>query len=389
MKITFISNYFNHHQKPVSDNLQKKTGGNFTFFETTDIPDERKKLGYTVIPTDYTKKIEKDTKEVTEIINSDFIICGVGCEKLIRKAKRKKKLMFRLSERPLKTKEPFWKLSARYLKYNFIYPRKKPIYLLSCSGFASADYNKFHVFKNKAYKWGYFPETIEYDSIETLIEQKDQHSILWCSRMISLKHPEYFLGLAKKFKQDGIDCKIKVIGNGPLLDKILQTIENNQLNNYIELLGSMSPNDVRKYMEKSEIFIFTSDSREGWGAVLNEAMNSGCAVVANSKIGSVPFLLKNEDNGLIYPDGDFQYFYSKVKQLLQNDILRKKISKNAYKTIVDEWNADVATSRLIELSQHIMEGDKYPDLYTSGPCSKAEILQDNWFIQQNERTLND
>ena len=33
-------------------------------------------------------------------------------------------------------------------------------------------------------------------------------------------------------------------------------------------------------------------------------MNSACAVVANSAIGSVPFLIKNKENGLIYENGN-------------------------------------------------------------------------------------
>ena len=36
-------------------------------------------------------------------------------------------------------------------------------------------------------------------------------------------------------------------------------------------------------MEKADIFLFTSDRREGWGAVANEAMNSACALVVSGK----------------------------------------------------------------------------------------------------------
>ena len=57
-------------------------------------------------------------------------------------------------------------------------------------------------------------------------------------------------------------------------------------------------------MEKTGIFLFTSDRQEGWGAVLNEAMNSGCAVVASHLIGAVPFLKKKKKNGLVYSSGD-------------------------------------------------------------------------------------
>lgn len=51
----------------------------------------------------------------------------------------------------------------------------------------------------------------------------------------------------------------------------------------------------------------------------------------------------------------------------------------AYKTIVEKWNAEIAATRIIELSHKILNGEEYPDLYESGPCSKAEIVDDEWF----------
>ena len=35
-------------------------------------------------------------------------------------------------------------------------------------------------------------------------------------------------------------------------------------------------------MEQADIYLFTSDRNEGWGAVANEAMNSACAMVADA-----------------------------------------------------------------------------------------------------------
>ena len=77
-------------------------------------------------------------------------------------------------------------------------------------------------------------------------------------------------------------------------------IREKKLEDCVHMLGAMSPDEVRKHMEQANIFLFTSDRNEGWGAVLNEAMNSGCAVVASHAIGSVPYLIKNGNNGYIY-----------------------------------------------------------------------------------------
>ena len=145
------------------------------------------------------------------------------------------------------------------------------------------------------------------------------------------------------------------------------------------MLGTMPPEKVREYMELSEIFLFTSDRQEGWGAVLNEAMNSGCAVVASHAIGSVPFLLKNGDNGLIYRSGDINDLYEKVKYLLDNQATRAKLGINAYKTLCNKWNAENAAERFVKLSKALLDGKREADLFGEGICSGAEILDDDWF----------
>ena len=40
--------------------------------------------------------------------------------------------------------------------------------------------------------------------------------------------------------------------------------------------------------------------------------------------------------------------------------------------------ADIAAQRLITLSETLISG-KTPELYSDGPCSKAEILKNNWY----------
>ena len=136
----------------------------------------------------------------------------------------------------------------------------------------------------------------------------------------------------------------------------------------VNLLGAMPPEKVLDAMRKSEIFLFTSDRNEGWGAVLNEAMSAGCAVVASGEIGSVPYLIANGENGLVYDRKDKNALLASVKRLIDNPALRRKIQKNAYETIKDVWNAEVATDRLLHLIDCIKNGTETG--YKSGPCSR-------------------
>ena len=169
-----------------------------------------------------------------------------------------------------------------------------------------------------------------------------------------------------------------MIGIGPLEQKLKQLVDEKNLANNVNFLGAMPPEKVRTYMENSDIFWFTSDFNEGWGAVLNEAMNSGCAVVASYAIGSVPFLLKHKQNGLIYKNADDDDLFNKTVYLIENPSERLNMGKAAYKTITELWNAETAARRLLDLYEILKQG-KTPE-FTSGPCSIAKpILQKDMY----------
>jgi len=155
-----------------------------------------------------------------------------------------------------------------------------------------------------------------------------------------------------------------------LESEITDFVVKNGLSSYINLLGSKPPDVVRNYMEKSEIFIFTSDQNEGWGAVLNESMNSACAVVANGDIGSVPFMIQDGVNGLVYKNGDFEDFVSKVKMILDDEEKRKLLQINAYKTMIDIWNPKVAAERFVKFSESVILRGIGRN-FDVGPCSVA------------------
>ncbi len=194
------------------------------------------------------------------------------------------------------------------------------------------------------------------------------------------KHPDDAIKVAKLLKDSGYDFHLDMVGTGEMENTLKSMADSMNLNDYVTFTGPVQSDKVRGFMERAGIFLFTSDRQEGWGAVLNESMNSGCAVVASHAIGSVPFLMKNKANGLIYPSGKIEKMFEKVKSTFWITLMNKKEwVKRAYKTIVEKWNAEIAATRIIELSHKILNGEEYPDLYESGPCSKAEIVDDEWF----------
>ena len=58
---------------------------------------------------------------------------------------------------------------------------------------------------------------------------------------------------------------------------------------------------------------------------------------------------------------------------------RRKMGENAYATISDTWNAQVASGRFVELAREIIKGNTAQTLFEDGPCSSAEILDNGWY----------
>ena len=381
MKVVFISNYFNHHQQPFSEAMYNLIGDDYAFIETAVISRERLALGWGVHDKpSYVKQnflSEADQKQCQALIDeADVVIYGSAPYSLLTKRLNDGKLTMKYSERLYKKGCPFYKLPWHFILNTKKYRRYKNLYILCASAYTAADFAKTFTFINKAYKWGYFPKTHRYDSVDALMQQKKPTTVLWVARFIDLKHPEYVIEVARRLKTENLDFQIQMVGNGPLWDMIAQQIKEFGLQDQVQLIGAVPADQVRKYMDDAAIFLFTSDRNEGWGAVLNESMNSGCAVVASDAIGAVPFLVKDGENGLCYKRCDVDDLYNKVKYLLEHAEYRNAIGRKAYETITTLWNAETAAQRFVHLCEKFLRGEKRPDLYEDGPCSKAPIMKE-------------
>ena len=115
-----------------------------------------------------------------------------------------------------------------------------------------------------------------------------------------------------------------------------------------------------------------------WGAVENETMNSACALIVSHAVGSSAHLIEYGKNGFIYEYGNINDLTEKLKTLVNDADLRYKVGVSAYQTLQEQWNAKTAVSRFLELCK-----DLNADKWKEGPCSKAEILKNNWIKNIN------
>ena len=262
----------------------------------------------------------------------------------------------------------------------FRYFRKANFHKLCCSSFTAGDDIRLHAYKGRHYKWGYFT-CVEENFVETSMQDvstKGNVRILWCARFLLLKHPELVIQLAVKLKADGYDFAIDMYGDeGHLAShdkvypskKLEELIKKMRVEDVVNLKGSRPNSEILKAMEDGDIFLFTSDHLEGWGAVANESMANGCVLVASDAIGSTGYLVKDRQTGMIFKSCNIESLYESVKFLMDNPEERKRIAEAGRRSMVELWNPENAAKSLLQLIDDINTGKETS--IKEGPCSKA------------------
>ena len=374
MKVTFISNYINHHQIPLANELYAYLGNEYHFIQTEPMEEDRVQMGWgaEVQAIPYLLYFYEQPEKCRQLVlESDVVVFGgVEDESYIKPRLEKGLFTIRCSERIYKTGQ--WKMiSPRGLikKYHdHIRYRKKEVYLLCAGAYVADDFRLIGAYPDKMMKWGYFVEKYNYDLQELFAgkDAKEEPLILWVGRMLDLKHPEYAVYMAETLKKQDKKFKLRFIGDGEKKEEIISLTKKLGLEDVIEFVGFMPPKEVRKQMEKADILLMTSNRIEGWGAVVNEAMNAGCVVVASHIIGSAPYLIKHGVNGLVFKAGKPASLTEEVMKIVDNKCYRKEMGMAAYETIDSLWNPQTAARRFIEFCN-----TREVDRYKEGPCSKA------------------
>lgn len=394
--IAFVSNYINHHQIPFCEALYRYFKASFAFVQTEKMEQERIAMGWQEqVERPYLMHYYEEPDKCKQIISDASVIIfgGVDDEVYITERLQKGKPVIRYSERLYK--EGQWKaVSPRGLlkKYkDHTRYRKEEVYLLCAGAYVPSDFHIVRAYPDKMLKWGYFPETKHYD-VDKLMAAKQPATILWAARFLDWKHPEIALQCANYLKSKGISFQMRIVGDGferPLVDKLMAEYE---LADCVTLMGYRTPKEVRMLMEETDIYLTTSDRKEGWGAVINEAMNSGCAVVADHMMGAAPYLIRHGENGFVYEDGRPEMCFELVEKLLADRNLVQKLGRKAIETIEKEWNADTAAKRLTQFcvmkgfigqedvsEDVLLTGEKF-SIPESGPCSVAEVISERKMI---------
>ncbi|MEA5602302.1 glycosyltransferase family 4 protein [Nostoc sp. UHCC 0252] len=143
--------------------------------------------------------------------------------------------------------------------------------------------------------------------------------ILYAAKLIDVKRPQDLLAAYRLLSSDGIqepDPYLLFVGDGVLRPTLeAQAKETNWES--IRFLGFRNQSQMPAVYDLCDVFVLPSDF-EPWGLAINEVMNAGKAVVVSDRVGCVPDLVKDGQNGRTFPVGDVAALAESIRWAIAN-----------------------------------------------------------------------
>ena len=369
MKLLFVSPDLTHHLVPFFTSLFNYYGKENCTFAVLATSPQRLNMGFPEFKESWVfEAYNHSYSEYSKLWqNADIIITRSWNDtKLIEQALNLGKIVFYASERwyrpPIGIKRLlFPKYIKLYLSFRKLSKYKNFNYL-AMGYYAGLDFKKVKLCRNRIFSFGYFTP----QSRPSLQKPSNGNTIklIWVGNMLKLKRVIDILYVYKDL-QKKYNISLDIIGEGAERNNLENYSKNNKLSNirFIDFI----PNDkVKELMNNADIYIFLSNGYEGWGAVVNEAMQSKCAVIASQETGAARSIIKNNYNGLTYPTGNREALKLAIVSLLENNELLNSIKENGYNTIRTTWSAEEAARRFSIITNRIKNNETL-SVFEDGP----------------------
>ena len=217
----------------------------------------------------------------------------------------------------------------------------------------SSDLQKFYSEKlaNSKVMCIYIPNAIE--SVPKHLSSLKEKRLISVGRLVPEKG---FIDLLKVFnilQLDYPDWSLDIVGDGVERNNLENYIKTHNLNNVI-LHGFQGKEYIDDLLNKSSIYVMTSFT-ESFGIVLIEAMSHGVPCIAYDSAEGAREIINSGDNGFLIKNRNIDAMLLKIKNLIENEKLRKNVGKAARKSI-DKYTSEVVGEEWFTL---IEESDIY------------------------------
>ncbi len=199
--------------------------------------------------------------------------------------------------------------------FRWIFPTTRWIWRDASARVAVSEYTRSLALKHYNEEVLVIPNGIDVDGDNsTSIRVNNPPVIVFAGRFMEQKSPLQVIRTLNEIKD--IPWKCVMIGDGPLMPDVKKSISELGLGDRFILTGWITPDEVMKQFERSDILFMPSLS-EGLPVVGVQALSKGLAIVA-SRVGGFVDLVDENQNGYLIETGNTEGFKTRLQEMLEN-----------------------------------------------------------------------
>ncbi len=100
----------------------------------------------------------------------------------------------------------------------------------------------------------------------------------------------------------------------------------------VRMVGFRNQSELPRFFDLCDVFVLPS-IHEPWGLIVNEVMNAGRAVVVSDQVGCGPDLVRDGENGFVFPALDVEALTTALRQFVEDAGLARRMGERAAETI--------------------------------------------------------
>ena len=222
-----------------------------------------------------------------------------------------------------------------YLKKNFPESKLKPIYV----NYHGISLKRFEYIEDRA------TNPIRILSVGRIEESKGYDDLVKAC---------YILKNGIRTKVKGVESfKLKIVGDGPLMGKLKEIVQELGLQDYVILPGAIRYDDVIREYKKATIFALPAIAKYHYGIpnVLLEAMASGVPVITTPLAAVRSELIKDGVNGILVEEHSPELIVKAIDSILNDETKRRAMIRFARKKVEDQFDLKRNIDQLQQIFQ--------------------------------------
>lgn len=358
MKVALLTNIVSPHQLPLAEEIVKLVGeDNYRYAYTEAFHEERARMGWN---SGSVPKWCRPAIECSDFLeNADLVYSELRDFELFEKRLAEGKDTFYVSERWLKPiMLPFGLSLPGWVKLLHPGYMKKVRRISSLFGFHGFRYlpqgpwaarDMRFICKvvgkpldgSQMTPWGYFVAPSKYALHNEIGVERNVMRVLWVGRLIKLKRVDTIVRaigeyLKRRLADNSLrEITLDIYGTGPEETRLREISD--KYGKTVRFYPSVPIAEVRRLMHEHEVYVFSSNKYEGWGAVVSEALEEHMTVIGTCEAGASAAMLPSSH---LFHSGDWRRLAMLLTQASRHELKPTEIGM---------WTAKAAAKRMLEL----------------------------------------